>query len=119
MGRFGYFWLVLASSLLCISQGRHLQNHQKGLSSKAIVAAEKQEGSIALKTADALVASNSATLVADGNALKGVSCIIGGALAHLAFGSFYCWCDLSLILHCLIKQTFHVGETLSPTLPST
>ena len=27
----------------------------------------------------------------DAYVMRGVSCIIGGALAHLAFGSFYCW----------------------------
>ena len=27
----------------------------------------------------------------DDHVLRGMSCILGGALAHLAFGSFYCW----------------------------
>jgi hypothetical protein len=72
--------LVVVVLTLASVECRHLQNvHSLPIAKNTPITTEKSIDFIA-QTDDAPV-----------NTLRGLSCVLGGALAHLAFGSFYCW----------------------------
>jgi hypothetical protein len=73
--------VLILALLLAMSHGRHLQS--KGFALK--------QASKSSKVSDR---NNEVEVIAQtqsSESLKGLACIIGGAFAHLAFGSFYCW----------------------------